>query len=71
MFEEFLGFLVGLTFFFSEFEIKRKPEHGGDVSYATFEDLKEAFRTEVIYPLDLKNAVATYINQVKPILVFQ
>lgn len=46
-----------------EFEIKRKPEHGGDVSYSTFEELKEAYRTEQIYPLDLKTAVATYINQ--------
>lgn len=46
-----------------EFEINRKPEHGGNVSYATFEELKEAYRTEVIYPLDLKTAVATYINQ--------
>lgn len=46
-----------------EFEIKRKPEHGGDASYANFELLKEAYRTEAIYPLDLKNAVGGYINQ--------
>lgn len=46
-----------------KFEIKRKPEHGGDASYATIEELTEAYRSEAIYPLDLKNAVTIYINQ--------
>jgi len=45
------------------FEVKRKPEHGGDISFANIDELTEAFRTQTVYPLDLKTAVTIYINQ--------
>ena len=40
-----------------KFVIERKPEHGGNVEYAKFEDLEGAFAKEDVFPLDLKTAV--------------
>ena len=45
------------------FEIRRQPQHGGDVAYKDADSLEEAFKNEIIYPLDLKNTVADYINE--------
>lgn len=44
------------------FIIKRPEKFGGDVSFTSFEALEAAFAAKEIFPLDLKNAVANYIN---------
>jgi tyrosyl-tRNA synthetase len=44
------------------FEIKRSEKFGGNVSFETYEVLEAAFAAKEIFPLDLKNAVASYIN---------
>jgi tyrosyl-tRNA synthetase len=46
----------------STFDIKRSEKFGGDVSFDTFEALEASFAAKEIFPLDLKNAVAIYIN---------
>lgn len=46
----------------ASFTIRRQEKHGGDVSYETFESLEAAFAAKQIFPLDLKVAVANYIN---------
>ncbi|RKP16865.1 tyrosyl-tRNA synthetase, cytoplasmic, partial [Rozella allomycis CSF55] len=44
------------------FEIKRKEEHGGDVTFNTYEELELAFKEEKVYPADLKSGIAAAIN---------
>jgi len=44
------------------FEVRRPEKFGGNVSYPSFEALEAAFAAKEIFPLDLKNAVARYIN---------
>merc|ERR1712223_1714790 len=46
-----------------KFVIERKPEHGGNVEYAKFEDLEAAFAKEDVFPLDSKTAVEAYLNR--------
>lgn len=48
---------------FSELEIKRPEKFGGDVSFETYSELESAFSKGDIHPLDLKNAVSSYVNQ--------
>lgn len=31
----------------TDFEIKRAPEHGGNMTFKTFEELKDAFKKQV------------------------
>ena len=45
------------------FEIKRKPEFGGDATFLKYEDLEKAFQEEQVHPGDLKAAVEIYINK--------
>merc|ERR1712223_2294870 len=45
------------------FLIERKPEHGGNIDYATFEELEASFAKEDVFPLDLKNSAETYLNR--------
>jgi len=44
------------------FTIKRSEEHGGDASFASYEELENAFAKEEIHPGDLKSAVERYMN---------
>merc|ERR1712156_976349 len=44
------------------FTIKRSEEHGGNVSYATYQELENAFAKEEIHPGDLKSTVERYMN---------
>ena len=39
-------------------EIARKPEHGGNVRYASYAELEAAFTAKALHPGDLKRAVA-------------
>lgn len=45
------------------FEVKRKPEFGGDLNFTTYEALEQAFATEQLHPGDLKTSVENYINR--------
>jgi tyrosyl-tRNA synthetase len=45
------------------FEICRKPEFGGNVTYTKYEDLETAFAAVDVHPGDLKASVETYINR--------
>lgn len=40
------------------FVIDRKPEHGGQVAFATYKELEGAFSKGEVHPMDLKAAVA-------------
>jgi len=42
--------------------VRRLAKFGGDVTYKTYDHLEEAFKEKKLYPLDLKNAVASYVD---------
>ncbi len=53
---------------FDEFEIKRPKKFGGDVSYYSYEDMEMDFKKEKLHPMDLKIAVAEYLDRlIEPI----
>lgn len=43
------------------FEIKRPEEYGGDVTYETPEQMREAFTKEELSPVDLKSGMADFL----------
>lgn len=45
------------------FVIRRKEEHGGDIQFKTFEELREAYVKGDLVPGDLKPAVTVRINE--------
>lgn len=45
----------------TKFVIERKPEHGGNIEFETFEQLKDMYCTGNVHPMDLKAAVAKEI----------
>lgn len=45
------------------FEVCRKEEFGGNVTYLKFQDLEDAFAKEEVHPGDLKASVEKYINK--------
>lgn len=48
--------------------IERKQEHGGDVDYNKYSELKEDYRNGKLHPLDLKNGVAeSVISIIDPV----
>lgn len=50
------------------FVIKRPEKFGGDVSFASYEELEKAYVEKSLYPLDLKNAVVEYLNElIRPV----
>jgi tyrosyl-tRNA synthetase len=56
--------LKGFEDFLSDgFVINRPDKYGGDVVYETYEELAEAYKSKELFPLDLKNAVTKYINE--------
>ncbi|WP_290596007.1 MULTISPECIES: tyrosine--tRNA ligase [unclassified Archaeoglobus] len=48
---------------FGEMKIERDAKFGGDVEYESFENLVEDFKSGSLHPLDLKIAVAKYLNK--------
>ncbi len=48
---------------FKKIKIERDLKFGGDVEYESFEDLALDFETGNLHPLDLKRAVAKYLNK--------
>ncbi|MEX2017052.1 MAG: tyrosine--tRNA ligase [Candidatus Pacearchaeota archaeon] len=49
---------------FEKMEIKRSQKFGGDLKYASYYDLESDFTQKKIHPLDLKNAVADYLEEI-------
>jgi tyrosyl-tRNA synthetase len=47
---------------FDRFEVKRKEEYGGKIEFENYEEVKNAFLSKKLHPLDLKNAVGEYVN---------
>jgi tyrosyl-tRNA synthetase len=47
---------------FGKVKIERDQKFGGDIEYESFESLLEDFRNGSLHPLDLKRAVARYLN---------
>lgn len=45
------------------FEVLRKEEFGGNVTYNKYQDLEDAFAKEEVHPGDLKASVERYINK--------
>lgn len=45
------------------FEVHRKPEFGGNVTFMNFDHLEKTFAAEELHPGDLKVSVETYINR--------
>ncbi len=53
---------------FGRIKIKRDMKYGGDVEYSTYEELKAAYISGSLHPMDLKLAAAEYVDQiVKPV----
>jgi len=53
---------------FKTMKIERPSKFGGDIEVERYEELEKLYREGKIHPLDLKNAVSNYLNEViKPI----
>ena len=48
---------------FTPVVIKRDAKNGGDLYFNNYEELKKVFEEGGLHPVDLKNSVAGYINQ--------
>uniref|UniRef100_A0A0A9WRR6 tyrosine--tRNA ligase n=1 Tax=Lygus hesperus TaxID=30085 RepID=A0A0A9WRR6_LYGHE len=44
--------------------IGREERFGGPITFASYEELEQAYKQQHLYPLDLKNTVACIINQI-------
>ncbi len=49
---------------FGRILIEREEKFGGDVEYESFEELASDFKSGRLHPLDLKKAVAKYLNKI-------
>ncbi len=49
---------------FGEMKIERDAKFGGDIAYSSYEDLVKDFKLKKLHPLDLKIAVAKYLNKI-------
>lgn len=53
---------------FSEVTVKRPQKFGGDITFKSYDDLREKFLNKEIHPLDLKMAMVDYIDKlIQPI----
>jgi len=53
---------------FKKMEIERETRYGGSVEFSSYQELESAYKKGEIHPLDLKNSVAKYLNElIKPI----
>lgn len=46
-----------------EFVITRDAAHGGDLTFATYQELEDSFAKQELHPGDLKTGVEVYINK--------
>lgn len=58
---EYVKFIIFPSF--KEMKIEREKKFGGDIIFYSFNDLKIAYQKGELHPLDLKNAVAEYIDK--------
>jgi len=49
---------------YNKFKIQRKEEFGGDLEFENYKDLEGAYSNKKIHPLDLKNATASYLEEI-------
>jgi len=55
---------------FGKFELKRAEKYGGDKTYNTYEEMCEDYRTEKLFPKDVKDNVARLINEmIEPVRI--
>jgi len=47
---------------FGKVKVEREQKFGGDIEYESFEALLEDFKSGALHPMDLKRAVARYLN---------
>lgn len=51
-----------------KFEVRREAKFGGSIEFLNYSELEQAYRLGELHPLDLKNAVVDYLeNIIKPI----
>ncbi len=51
-----------------KFVVKRPEKFGGDVVYSNYEELERSYVAKELFPLDLKNAVVEYLNElIRPV----
>jgi len=48
---------------FKEIKIERDKKYGGDISFSNYSDLEKSYLAGKIHPLDLKNALAEYLDK--------
>ena len=48
---------------FEKITIERNKEHGGNKTYSSYNSLEKDFSSGKLHPLDLKNAVAEYLEK--------
>ncbi len=49
-------------------KIERDKKHGGDITFSSYEELEKAFAAGKLHPMDLKNAVSEYLDEmIQPI----
>jgi tyrosyl-tRNA synthetase len=46
-----------------KFIVERDEKFGGNIEYSTYEELEKDFAEKKLFPLDLKNAVTKYLNE--------
>ncbi len=46
------------------FEVKRSEKFGGNLSFKTYEELEKLFLDKKLHPLDLKNSVSQYLDEI-------
>ncbi|MCX6802925.1 MAG: tyrosine--tRNA ligase [Candidatus Diapherotrites archaeon] len=49
---------------FKEMKVERPAKFGGPVSFASYQELENAFKAKELHPLDLKKSVAFYIDEI-------
>ncbi|GBC74436.1 hypothetical protein HRbin05_00476 [archaeon HR05] len=49
---------------FKEFTVERPAKYGGSITFASYKELEEAYASRRLHALDLKNAVALYLNKI-------
>jgi len=45
-------------------KIEREEKHGGDIEFRSFDELKQAYVKKNIHPVDLKEAVISYLTEI-------
>lgn len=49
---------------FREFTVERPAKYGGSITFTSYRELEEAYIGKRLHALDLKNAVASYLNRI-------